>query len=123
MTLPTFTIVIGRSGRRGVPRWSGSRAPAGAGQRVRDNGRGAAVTGRFLQIVVCGAGPAGDVTRLISIAQGKGWSAAVIATAAALDFLDAERVEELSGYPIRRTLSRNGSGNSGAVDRRADSSA
>jgi phosphopantothenoylcysteine synthetase/decarboxylase len=59
------------------------------------------VTGRRLQIVVCGAGPAADVTKLISIAQSRGWAATVAATTAALDFVDVARIEEVSGYPVR----------------------
>jgi len=38
------------------------------------------VTGRHLQIVVCGAGPAAEVTTLIAVAQECGWTAAVTAT-------------------------------------------
>jgi hypothetical protein len=59
------------------------------------------VTGGHLQIVVCGAGPAADVTRLVSIAQERAWTAAVTATPSAMDFLDAPAIEKLTGAPVR----------------------
>jgi len=57
--------------------------------------------GRHLQIIVCGAGPAADVVKLISIAHAKGWTAAVTATTAAQNLIDAELIHEVSGHPVR----------------------
>ncbi len=54
-----------------------------------------------LYVIACGAGPAGQVTRLISDARSRGWDPFVIATPAALDFLDARELETQTGHPIR----------------------
>ncbi|HEX6076005.1 MAG TPA: flavoprotein [Micromonosporaceae bacterium] len=56
---------------------------------------------RVLYVVVCGAGPASEVHRLVSAAQDQGWIVQVIATPAAVDFLDMPRLEKLSGHPVR----------------------
>lgn len=55
----------------------------------------------FLQIVVCAAGVAVDVGRLITAAQERHWDVGVIATPQGLGFLDAEAVEVQTGRPIR----------------------
>jgi phosphopantothenoylcysteine synthetase/decarboxylase len=56
---------------------------------------------RVLAIVVCGAGPASEVGQLIKLAQEQGWSVQVIATPAALDFLDVPALETQTGNPVR----------------------
>jgi len=61
------------------------------------------VTGRHLQIVVCGAGPAADVTRLVRAAQEQSWTVAVTATPSAMDFINAQSLERLTGHPVRST--------------------
>jgi hypothetical protein len=59
---------------------------------------------RVLYVVVCGAGPAGEVGRLVTLAQGRGWTVQLIATAAARDhFLDLPKLEQLTGRPVRST--------------------
>ncbi|MER5492198.1 flavoprotein [Streptomyces sp. NPDC002490] len=55
----------------------------------------------FLYVVVCAAGIAGDVGRLITAAQVAGWDVGVVATPQGLGFLEAKAVEEQTGYPIR----------------------
>ncbi|MFB7499418.1 flavoprotein [Streptomyces sp. NPDC056161] len=55
----------------------------------------------FLQIVVCAAGVAADVGRLITAAQERHWDVGVTATPQGLGFLDTERVEAQTGRPIR----------------------
>jgi phosphopantothenoylcysteine synthetase/decarboxylase len=55
----------------------------------------------FLYVVVCAAGVAGDVGRLISAAQERGWGVGVVATPLGLGFIDQEAVEAQTGYPIR----------------------
>ncbi|WP_420080124.1 flavoprotein [Streptomyces sp. JL4002] len=55
----------------------------------------------FLYVVVCAAGVAGDVGRLITVAQERGWDVGVIATPQGLGFLDVAAVEAQTGYPIR----------------------
>lgn len=55
----------------------------------------------FLYVVVCAAGIAGDVGRLITAAQERGWEVGVIATPHGLEFLDTRAIEEQTGYPVR----------------------
>lgn len=55
----------------------------------------------FLYVVVCAAGIAGDVGRLITAAQGAGWEVGVVATPRGLEFIDPAAVEARTGYPIR----------------------
>ncbi|MFE9244410.1 flavoprotein [Nocardiopsis sp. NPDC006938] len=58
-------------------------------------------TSTTLYVVVCAAGPAGHVDRLIRLAQDRGWQVQVIATPSAVDFFDTVAVEELTGRPVR----------------------
>ncbi|MEU4086186.1 flavoprotein [Streptomyces aureus] len=55
----------------------------------------------FLYVVVCAAGVAEGVGRLIAAARERGWEVGVIATPQGLGFFDAAAVEELTGRPIR----------------------
>lgn len=55
----------------------------------------------FLYVVVCAAGIARDVGRLIAAAQERGWEVGVVATPQGLGFIDAVGVEAQTGYPIR----------------------
>ncbi|MER7044644.1 flavoprotein [Streptomyces jumonjinensis] len=55
----------------------------------------------FLYVVVCAAGIAGDVGRLITAAQVANWEVGVVATPQGLGFLDVPAIEEHTGYPIR----------------------
>ncbi|MFJ2148354.1 flavoprotein [Streptomyces microflavus] len=55
----------------------------------------------FLYVVVCAAGIARDVGRLIAAAQERGWEVGVVATPQGLGFIDAVAVEAQTGYPIR----------------------
>lgn len=54
-----------------------------------------------LYVVVCAAGPAGQVDRLIRPAQARGWRVQAISTPSAVDFFDGGAVEELTGRPVR----------------------
>lgn len=65
---------------------------------------------RVLYVIVCGAGPASAVGRLIEQAHARGWDAHVIATPAALDFLDVDALEALAGHPVRSTYAKPGAG-------------
>jgi phosphopantothenoylcysteine synthetase/decarboxylase len=56
---------------------------------------------RTLAVVVCGAGVATDVTRLVDLAHADGWRVALIATPAALPFLDVPALEAQTGNPVR----------------------
>ncbi len=58
---------------------------------------------RHLRIVVCAAGPAGDVANLIEVARERSWTAEVAATSAARDFIDIPAIERLTGSQVRST--------------------
>ncbi|MFR0355438.1 flavoprotein [Streptomyces sediminimaris] len=56
----------------------------------------------FLYVVVCAAGVAADVGRLITAAQARGWEVGVIATPVAMNgFFDTAAVRVQTGRPIR----------------------
>ncbi|MER6125807.1 flavoprotein [Streptomyces sp. NPDC001795] len=55
----------------------------------------------FLYVVVCAAGTAADVSKLITAAQERNWEVGVIATPLALGFFDTAAVEAQTGRPIR----------------------
>ena len=56
----------------------------------------------FLYVVVCAAGIAADVSKLITAAQERGWEVGVIATPVAMNgFFDTTALEALTGRPIR----------------------
>ncbi|SDR36309.1 MULTISPECIES: flavoprotein [unclassified Streptomyces] len=55
----------------------------------------------FLYIVVCAAGIAGDVGKLITAAQEANWDVGVIATPQGLGFVDADALAAQTGCPIR----------------------
>ncbi|SCF44984.1 Flavoprotein [Micromonospora matsumotoense] len=59
------------------------------------------MTAGHLQIVVCAASPAPDVTILINTAHQQSWTTAVTATPHAMDFIDIPAIEELTGAPVR----------------------
>ncbi|WP_213456031.1 flavoprotein [Rhizomonospora bruguierae] len=63
-----------------------------------------------LQIVVCGAGPASDVARLIVVAREASWTMAVTATASAANFIDIPAIERLTGNPVRTSYQTVGRG-------------
>jgi hypothetical protein len=56
---------------------------------------------RVLYVIVCGAGPAGEVGRLIELAQDGGWAVQIIATPSALAFIDIPKLEAQTGGPVR----------------------
>ncbi|MGP4103291.1 flavoprotein [Nonomuraea sp. KM90] len=58
-------------------------------------------SGQVLYIVVCAAGPAGDVDRLVTMAKDEGWTVQIIATPPALNFIDARQLEQQTGRPVR----------------------
>jgi hypothetical protein len=58
--------------------------------------------GRVLYVVVCGAGPAPYVGRLVELAQARGWTVQMLATEAAAEhFVDVAALERLTGRPVR----------------------
>jgi phosphopantothenoylcysteine synthetase/decarboxylase len=56
---------------------------------------------RILYVIVCGAGPAGNVGHLVDLARSRGFDLQIIATPAALDFVDVDALQAQSGHPIR----------------------
>ncbi|WP_020127684.1 flavoprotein [Streptomyces sp. 303MFCol5.2] len=63
----------------------------------------------FLYVVVCAAGIAADIGRLIAAAQERGWQVGVIATPHAMNgFFDTAAVEARTGRPIRSAWRRPG---------------
>jgi hypothetical protein len=67
------------------------------------------VTRGVLYSVVCGAGPAEQVDRLVAQARARGWSVQVIATATAYEyFLDVPALEQLLGVPVRTSYTTAG---------------
>ncbi|MBT2207060.1 flavoprotein [Actinomadura sp. NEAU-AAG7] len=56
---------------------------------------------RVLYIIVCAAGPAADVGKLVTLAQQGDWDVQIIATPSALDFIDAHALEGQTGRPVQ----------------------
>lgn len=63
---------------------------------------------RFLYVVVCAAGIAGDVGKLVTAAHERGWQVGVVATPNAMNFIDPGALEDQTGYPIRSAWRRPG---------------
>ncbi|MDF2705636.1 MAG: flavoprotein [Nonomuraea muscovyensis] len=57
--------------------------------------------GKVLYVIVCAAGPAPDVGRLVTLAQDAGWTVQIIATPSALDFIDVAGLEKQTSRPVR----------------------
>lgn len=55
----------------------------------------------FLYVIVCAAGIASDISKLITAAQERDWEVGVIATPLAMGFFDPAAVEAQTGRPIR----------------------
>jgi phosphopantothenoylcysteine synthetase/decarboxylase len=56
---------------------------------------------RVLYVIACGAGPASDIGKLVDLAQERGWDVQVIATPAALDFINVAELEAQTSRPVR----------------------
>ena len=65
---------------------------------------------RVLYVIVCGAGTASAVGGLIELAQSRGWDPYVIATPAALDFVDVKDLEARTGHAVRSEYTKPGAG-------------
>jgi phosphopantothenoylcysteine synthetase/decarboxylase len=72
--------------------------------------------GRVLYVIVCGAGPAGEVGRLVDLAQDRGWTVQIIATPSALAFIDVPKLEAQTGRPVRSEYRRPGEPKSPQAD-------
>ena len=58
-------------------------------------------TGDVLYLIACAAPPAAHLPPVIAIAQDDGWDVCVIATPAALAWLDTEALADMTGHPVR----------------------
>jgi Flavoprotein len=63
---------------------------------------------RALSVIACGAGPATAIGTLVRLAHERGWTVQVIATPAALDFIDQAAVEKQTGNPVKSQYSKPG---------------
>jgi phosphopantothenoylcysteine synthetase/decarboxylase len=61
---------------------------------------------RVLYVIACGAGAAPDIGRLVTEARQRDWDVHLIATPAALDFLDVSALEAQTGYAVRSDYQR-----------------
>ncbi|WP_131738054.1 flavoprotein [Actinomadura roseirufa] len=56
---------------------------------------------RVLYAIVCAAGPAAQVGKLVTLAHQRDWDVQIIATPSALDFIDVQALEDQTGRPVR----------------------
>jgi hypothetical protein len=54
-----------------------------------------------LYLIACGGPPAGQLPEFVGFAQAEGWDVCVIATPDGTKFMDAPRLAELTGHPVR----------------------
>jgi phosphopantothenoylcysteine synthetase/decarboxylase len=54
-----------------------------------------------LYVIACGGRPASDLPAFIAWAHEQGWDVCVIATPAGTKFIDAARLAQATGYPVR----------------------
>lgn len=71
---------------------------------------------KVLYVIVCAAGPAGDVGKLVTLAHQRGWDVQIIATPSALDFIDAQALEAQTGHPVRSQYRKPGEPRSPKAD-------
>jgi phosphopantothenoylcysteine synthetase/decarboxylase len=61
-----------------------------------------------LYLVACATPAAGDIDKLVRLAQDAGWTVCVIATPGAVRFIDQVALEAQTGYPVRSEYKRPG---------------
>lgn len=71
---------------------------------------------KVLYVIVCAAGPAPHVGRLVSLAHDAGWTVQVIATPSALGFIDTAELEKQTGRPVRSQYRKPGEPRSPRAD-------
>jgi Flavoprotein len=59
-----------------------------------------------LYIIACGGRPGADLPAFVEHAQAAGWEVCVVATPSGMKFLDASRLAELTGHPVRSDYKR-----------------
>jgi phosphopantothenoylcysteine synthetase/decarboxylase len=72
---------------------------------------------RVLYVIACGAGPAPHVGRLVDQARLRRWDVHVIATPAAVSFLDIGGLEAQTGHAVRSEHRRAGTGSARSLPR------
>ena len=70
----------------------------------------------LLYVIVCGAGPASEVDKLVVLAQKRGWDVQIIATPAGLPFVDVKALETLTGNRVRSEYRKPGEPRSRPAD-------
>lgn len=73
-------------------------------------------SGKVLYVIVCAAGPAGDVGKLVTMAQDDGWTVQIVATPNALDFIDISALGKQTGRPVRSRYRKPGEPRSPRAD-------
>lgn len=64
----------------------------------------------ILYLIVCAAGVATDVAKLVAAAQERGWDTWIVPTPSAVDFIDVPALQELTDHPIRARYRQPGEG-------------
>ncbi|MGH2770597.1 MAG: flavoprotein [Actinomycetota bacterium] len=64
---------------------------------------------RVLYLIACGAGPAREIHRFVELAQGAGWTVCVGATPQGRQFIESQRLEHMTGHPVRSDYDPTGS--------------
>ena len=64
----------------------------------------------ILYVIVCAAGVATDVAKLVTAAQERRWDTWIVPTPSAVDFIDIPALQELTGHPIRARYRQPGEG-------------
>jgi phosphopantothenoylcysteine synthetase/decarboxylase len=54
-----------------------------------------------LYVIACGAPPAREVGKLVTLAQGRGWEVCVLTTPMGRRFADVAALEQVTGHPVR----------------------
>src|SRR4051812_33875658 len=56
---------------------------------------------RVLYIIVCAAPPATEIQDMVKLAMAGGWEVCVITTPEAVNWVNADQLAELTGWPVR----------------------
>jgi phosphopantothenoylcysteine synthetase/decarboxylase len=74
------------------------------------------LAGGALTVIACAAGPASRLAAIVGLAQERGWNVRVVATPAALGFLDIPAIEARTTGPVRSDHRRPGEPRSRPAD-------
>jgi len=59
-----------------------------------------------LYVIACGGRPAAELPSFVERLRSDGWTVCVVATPSGMKFLDADRLTELTGFPVRSDYKR-----------------